>query len=540
MKPRILAYALLAAASWAASDPVAARLAHQAHEAEGSGQVVRAYLLYAAAAARDPHNPTYAANRDALAPAAKLLTKADIQTADVSSDIEAAQKQPPGSEPPVEFATLRDWQRDENLQPLPHLLIDSSTRDFDLRGDEKSLFQQVTSAYGIRAILDPQLTPETANLRFQITQADFRTALEALTAVTHTFVFPIAQQVVFVARDTEAKRSELEPQVLLTFPLPNALGQTDLIEAANAVRAVLNLRAFGWDSANRIVLIRDRYTRARVARSLLEALLLPRAQVSLEVQFLTFDSDRSYHYGVSLQTAFQLIYFGHIGGFKSILPSVSNAANFLALGGGASLFGLGLTNATLFARFSDSFSRNLYDATVVVDSGQTANFHIGDKYPIPQTLYTGFQASSTPSIYNPVGQISLEDLGIILKMTPRVHGDGDVTLDLEAGLRALGSETFNTIPAIAEREFKGSVSLREGEWAVLAGMNVDTRSVTRNGLIGLSQIPGLGQVLSENTRDTQINDTLLLIKPTVTRLPMSDTISPQYLLGPQRGERVLL
>lgn len=539
MKLRIFACPLLAAACLAASDPIAARLARQAHDAQASGQVVRAYLLYAAAAARDPQNPTYGPNRDALAAAAKLLTKADIQTADISHDMEAAQNPSPGTEPPLEFATLRDWQGDEKLQPLPHLLVDSSTRDFDLRGDEKTLFQAVTSAYGIRAIWDPQSTPETADFRFEIAQADFRTALEALTAITHTFVFPIAQRVIFVARDTETKRSELEPQVLLTFPLPNVLGQTDLIEAANAVRAVLNLRAFGWDSANRIVLIRDRYTRARVARSLLEALLLPRAQVSIEVQFLTFDSDRSYHYGVSLPTAFRFVDFGHIGAFKSILPSLSNSTNFLAFGGGATLFGFGLTNATLFASFSSSFSRTLFDATVVVASGQTANLHIGDKYPIPQTLYTGFQATNA-SIYNPVGQVSLEDLGIILKMTPRVHGDGDISLDLEAVLKALGSQTFNTIPAIAQREFKGSVSLREGEWAVLAGMDLDSRSVTRSGFIGLSQIPGLGQALSENTHNSQTSNTLLLIKPTVTRLPMSAAISPQYLLGPRRGERVLL
>jgi hypothetical protein len=37
-----------------------------------------------------------------------------------------------------------------------------------------------------------------------------------------------------------------------------------------------------------------------------------------------------------------------------------------------------------------------------------------------------------------------------------------------------------------------------------------------------------------------ISDTLLVIKPTITRLPMSAQISPQYFLGPERGERVLL
>lgn len=537
MKLRILACALLAVHCLPAADAVAARLAREARQAEASGQVVRAYLLYAEAAAREPENPSYRANRDALAPAAKLLTKAEIRDSDIAQDVEAAQNQIPGAEPPVEFATLRDWQQDETLQPLPQLQPKPSLETFDTRADEKLLFQQVASAYGIRPVFDPQFDLHPS-IRFNIDRADFRTAMEALTAVTQTFMFPISQHDIFVARDTETKRNEFEPHVLLTFPLPDAVAQKDLIEAANAVRTVLGLRSIGWDSTNRVVLIRDRYTRARVARSILEALLLPRAQVSMEVQFLTFDSDRTYHYGASLQTAYQLVDFGHIGGFKGILPQLLSP-NYLALGGGATLFGMGLTNATVFANYSSSFSRNLFDATVVVSDGQTANFHIGDKYPIPQTLYSGFQQGS-PSIYNPVGQVTLEDLGLILKMTPRVKGDGGISLDLEADFKTLGTQTFNTVPAIAERQYKGTISLEEGEWAVLAGMDSSSYSKTRNGIAGLSQIPALNEVLSENTRETQTSDTLVVIKPTITRLPMSASISPQYLLGPARGERVLL
>jgi hypothetical protein len=33
---------------------------------------------------------------------------------------------------------------------------------------------------------------------------------------------------------------------------------------------------------------------------------------------------------------------------------------------------------------------------------------------------------------------------------------------------------------------------------------------------------------------------LLVIKPTITRLPMSDVISPQFLLGTRHGQRVLI
>ena len=534
MTLRIFAFLVLALACWAAADPAAARLAQQARRARDAGQIVRAYLLYGEAAARDPQNSSYRANRDALEPAAKLLAKANVETApDIAADIQAAERTRGNAEPPIELASERVWE--SLLQPLPSIEVNTARHDFDIRGDEKAVLEQVSSAYGIRAVLDPELKPET-NIRFQVSQADFRTAMEALTAATGTFVFPVSQRAIFFARDTEQKREQLEPTTLLTFALPNALGQKDLVEAANAVRGLMNIRAIGWDAETRMVLVRDRMTRARVARSLLEALLLPKAQVSFEVQFLTFDSDISYQYGVSLQTAYQLIDFGHVGGFKSVLPTLTG--NFLRFGGGATIVGVGLTDATLFATYSKSTSKVLFDATVLVSDGQTANFHVGDKYPIPQTIYTGSQQSS--SIYNPIGQVTLEDLGLVLKLTPRVNGDGDVSLDVEAAYKALGTQTFNTIPSIAEREFKGTVTLARGQWAVLTGIDQDIFSKTRTALAGLGQIPALGQIFTEHTSDSQRSNTLLLIKPTITTLPMSATISPQYLLGPVRGERVLL
>jgi type II secretory pathway component GspD/PulD (secretin) len=339
-------------------------------------------------------------------------------------------------------------------------------------------------------ILDPELQP-VKNVRFNIDHADLHTAMEALTAVTHTFVFPASRHDLVVAQDNENKRNELEPVIALTFPLPNALEQKDLIEAANAVRGVMNLRTLAWDSVNRIVVVRDRVTRARAARALLEALLLPRAQVSLEVRFMTVDTQKTYHYGTSLPTSFPITDFGHIGGFKSVLSTASTAANFLAFGGGATLFGIGLSDATIFATYTSSISQNLFDATVVVGDGQTASLHVGDKYPIPTTLYTGAQLS-TPSIYNPVGEFTTEDLGLELKLSPHVNGEGAIAMEVQADFKSLGTQTIDTVPEINEREFKGTVTLREGELAVL------------------------------------------------TRLPMSPEISPQYLLGPVRGERVLL
>ncbi len=537
MKPFLLAFVSLAVSCWAAdSHDVAAHLANIARKARDSGQTVRAYLLYAEAAARDPQNTSYRANRDALAPAAKLLTEASVEDASVTKDVRSAEEEAAHPEPPIERISRSDWQN--SLAAVPHVKASSELLDFDLHTNAKSLVEQVATRYGVHVLEDPDLDSGKP-IHFELQAADFRTALEAVTAATHTFVFPVTSSTVYFAADTEIKRNELEPVIVLTFPLQEALTEKDLIDAANAVRGLLSLRTVGWDSFNRMVVIRDRATRAQVARAVMEALLLPRAQVSFDVQFLTVDTDRSYHYGATLQTLFQFIDFGNIGGLKSVLPTAVGSAKFLTFGGGATLFGVGVADAMAFATYSNATTQAIYDATVVVADRETANFHIGDKYPIASSIYTGFQQSEG-SIYNPAPQITMEDLGLVLKITPHVSGNSDIAIDVEAEYKSLGNQTFNSVPSIAQRSFKGTVSLQEGEWAILAGIDSTTKSFTRSGLAGLSQIPGLNQVLSETTNDMQTSNTLLVIKPTITRLPMSGVISPQFLLGTRRGERVLI
>jgi general secretion pathway protein D len=523
---------------WAVSGPdIAKRLAERAKLARDGGEIVRAYLLYSEAATRDPADPTYAASRDALAATATLLMKTQLEQSVVSADIIAVEKEAADAEKALNPPAPGEVELKRSLESYPHIEAKDIVKDFDLRGTEISLIQQVVAAYGVRAAWDPQLDAKS-DLQLHITQANFRAAMEALTVVTNTFVFPLSPNTLFFARDSEAKRNELEPLILLTVPLPDSLNEKDLVEVANAVRGVLNLRTFGWDSVSRTVFIKDRVTRALAARSLLQALLLPKAQVSLEVEVLTIDADTNYHYGISPPSKFSLLNFGRLN-LASVMSSVGTFTEFFTFGGGLSLFGLGVADATLFASYTKSVAKADYDAVMVAADGQPATLHYGEKYPVAQTLYTGF-AQSTSSIYNPLPQIEEEDLGLALKVTPHVNGSGDVQLDVEAEFKSLGTLTLNTVPSIAQRKFTGNVTLHEGEWAMLAGLEQNSVSTSRDGLMGLANIPGLNQILSENMHDKATSETLILIKPQVTRLPMSATISPQYLLGPTRGIKVLL
>ena len=518
---------------------IAVRLAEKAERARKAGQAVRAYLLYGAAASRYPANPSYAENRNVLAPVASLLQSSQQERADITADTKAAELEALSGADPSVTAIGSEWQKENSLAELPHIQVGIEHHDFDLRGDPLTLIQQVTSVYGLHAITDPQMA-HTGNYALHITDADFHTAMEALTAVTNTFVFPVSTSVLFFAEDTEAKRNDLEPNILLTVSLPNSLGDKDLIDVANGVRSVLQLKSFGWDSANHTVLIRDRFTRAHLAKSLLESLLIPHAQVSLELQFVTVDSDIAYHYGLSPQTSFSVLSpIQKLFNFNTLLPTLVQGAQYIAFGGGLGTFGIGVTSAAAFATYSKAATSTTYDTTIVVQDGETASLHVGEKYPIPQSLYTGASQTAS-SIYNPIGTFTQEDLGLVLKVTPHVKGDGEVGMEIEAEYKALGTTTFNTVPSVSQRKFSGSVVLRQDEWAVLAGLDQSTFSRSKSGLAGLTNIPLLSEILGENNRETQKSETLVVLKPVVKQLPMSDAITPQFLVGPVHGVRVLL
>jgi len=518
---------------------VAVHLAERAEQARKAGEAVRAYLLYNAAANRYPDNPSYRENANVLSPVANLLQSSQLEKPDISADLKAARMESLGGADASVKAVGADWQLDNTLAALPHITARTEHHDFDLRGDPATLIRQVTSVYGVRTINDPDL-PKTGNLTFRMTDVDFKTAMDGLTDVTNTFVFPVAPQVLFFAEDTEAKRNELEPNIVLTVSLPNALTDKDLIDAANGVRSVLNLKSFGWDAATRTVMIRDRFTRAHLAKSLLESLLIPHAQISLELQFITLDSSVSYEWGLTPQTTFQIVSpLQKLFNFKTLLPALASGAKYIAVGGGAGIFGIGVTSAQVLATYSKSITNTSYDTTVVVADGQTANLHVGEKYPIPTSLYSG--ASQTAgSIYNPIGTVTQEDLGLVLKVTPHVKSNGEVGMEIEADYKALGAQVIDTVPTVAERKFTGSVTLLPDEWAVVAGLDQTSKTKSRDGLVGLSSVPLLNQLVSDNNRGDTSSRTLIVLKPFIQRLPMSDAITPQFLVGPVHGVRVLL
>jgi type II secretory pathway component GspD/PulD (secretin) len=129
-----------------------------------------------------------------------------------------------------------------------------------------------------------------------------------------------------------------------------------------------------------------------------------------------------------------------------------------------------------------------------------------------------FQSFSDAVGPNPLAtapQVQFEDLGLTLKITPHMHGNNEITLDVESEFKVLTGQTNNDIPVIANRKYTGTVRLKEGEWAVAAGLLTNTEARNIAGLAGLAQIPVVGKAFSRTGRDRTQGQTLLVLKPRV-------------------------
>ena len=129
--------------------------------------------------------------------------------------------------------------------------------------------------------------------------------------------------------------------------------------------------------------------------------------------------------------------------------------------------------------------------------------------------------------------VQFVDLGLVLKVTPVVHEDYEITLDVDAEFKTLGSRSVNGIPEIASRQYQGKVRLKGGQWGVIAGLVSTLESDSNNGVAGLAKIPGLGR----RVRERDLSETWIVLKPRIVSLPPWDTPTPSLWTGTETRPR---
>jgi type II secretory pathway component HofQ len=179
------------------------------------------------------------------------------------------------------------------------------------------------------------------------------------------------------------------------------------------------------------------------------------------------------------------------------------------------------------------------------DSIATADFN-GDG--LPDVAISNFGSNTASIILDSSSLISLLsgnetgtqfpnaqyiDIGLKVKATPRVHENGDVSLQLEFTLSSLAGNSLNNIPVVNNQEIKQSVRVHADESALLAGYLAPQTISTLNGSPGIANLPLNGIV--GGTTSTQFSNTEVLVLVT-PRIVDSATRNKEHLIYAGRGQ----
>ncbi len=411
----------------------------------------------------------------------------------------------------TELQTLIDRTRD--LPPagldLPQNARMPATLSFRDAGS-RDVFMAIARFAGISLIFDSTFreSPVTVDLR----NSSLPDALNTVAGATRTFYRVTSPQTVVIVPDTPAKRREYQEEIVRTFYLSNA----DLKETMDLLRLILDARRISPITATNAITIKDTPEHISAAARVLSAIDKARPEVVIDVELLEIDRTKLLEYGLQIASPGS----PGLNGAVTIAPggTPTETLTLQALKN-LSQSDILLTNLPgIYYRLlkTDTNTRALANPQLRTSEGMTATARFGDRVPVPVTTFAPIATGGTPQ--QPITSFQYENVGVNIDITPRMHHDDDVTLQLNIAITSISGTGFGGLPTFGNREIKTVIRLRDGETSLLAGLIRDDERRTLDGIPGLSDLPLLGHLFSHSTRQTEQSDIVLTLTPHIVRV----------------------
>jgi tetratricopeptide (TPR) repeat protein len=436
----------------------------------------------------------------------------------------------------------------------PRLSPKDAPSSFNFRGDSRALLTQVATAYGITATIDDSVT--SRRVRLEVEKVDFATAMHLAGLLTKSFWVPLEAKQVLVLADTPENRRSFEEMSMRTFYAPGLTTPEELNNLVNSLRTLFDIRFVSAQPRTNTLTVRAPNAVLEAATSFLESLGASRPEVLLDVrayqvshtlmrdlglhipnQFTLYNIPAAALAGLAGQNIQQLINQiiagGGInqlgsGGLAGLLNQLGGQQNpifntpLATFGNGQTLFGLSLDQLSATLSMNQSWAQSLEHVTLRGSHNKDTSFHLGTRYPILNASFAPIY--NTPAIAKtlqtatyraPFPSVNYEDLGLSIKAKPAIHANLDTSLQLELQFRSLSGQSLNGVPVISNREYKGSITLRNGEPALIASTISHSETRSLSGIPGMGQVPGLNQVTASNSREDDDDDLIIVITPHV-------------------------
>lgn len=273
------------------------------------------------------------------------------------------------------------------------------------------------------------------------------------------------------------------------------------------------LRIIADDTRNALVVLATPQDYKMLTQAIRKLDVVP-LQVLIEASILEVNLDGELRYGVewffknshrSKSGQGSLDILGNSAGVAAFRPSFSysiiDSANDVRL--------------ALSAVASDSQIKILSSPSLMVLDNNTAMINVGDEIPVPTRQSVSNVDPNAPT----VNEVQFRSTGIKLEVTPRVNNSGLVIMDISQEVSNAVENTLSSIgaPTIQQRQISSTVAINSGQTVVLGGLMRDTVTDLESGLPVLYQLPVIGKLFGQTSKEDNRTELIVLITPTVIR-----------------------
>ena len=371
------------------------------------------------------------------------------------------------------------------------------------------IFEAIGKASGINFVFDDKVDAQKP-LTIDIGNVSMEKALDVLMLQTKNFYKVIDEHTLLIAPDTRQKRQEYDDQVIRTFFLSNA----DTKTVVTVLRSLLQSRQIAENADLNSVTIKDTPAKIAIAERIINANDKSKGEVIIDVELIEINRSLTKMLGIDLSSKTLGLTFQD--GAASVplnnLDIIRQTANWTV--------GV-IPSVILNFLKSDSESKLIAKPQLRVAEGEEASILIGDRVPIPTTTFN--TSNTIGSSVVPITSFTYQNVGITVRVKPRVHHNKEVTLEVEVEISQLSGSVETSSgqnqPIIGTRTIQTVIRLRDGETNLLAGLIQHTSNDTRSGVAGLMDVPGMGRVFSSNNLQSQETEIVMTLTPRIVRIP---------------------
>jgi type IV pilus assembly protein PilQ len=152
------------------------------------------------------------------------------------------------------------------------------------------------------------------------------------------------------------------------------------------------------------------------------------------------------------------------------------------------------------------------DPTVRVLNNHTARIQVGSRVPI-RVVDPGAAGAQGPQ-----AQVRMEEVGVILQITPSVVGD-QIRLDLHAERSFIAERTPDGQFVFGTAETTTQILVEDGATTVISGLTSTDFSTMTSGIPVLMNLPVIGALFRQELVTDEQSDLIIMVTPHIDRAP---------------------